>query len=111
MKPVFGTNVQAFCTEYQLKGMLLPVMLVNVTTPAGPAAVVINLDGGPGNDTLTAKGGSGTGYTFTLATGSSLPAGLSLSRTRCLGHEVARRRHRGTPLEKVRCQRVCNMPW
>jgi len=41
MKPVFGTNVQAFCMEYQLKGMLLPVMLVNVTTPAARVAVIL----------------------------------------------------------------------
>ena len=31
------------------------------------------------NDKLTAKGGSGAGYTFALASGSSLPAGLTLT--------------------------------
>ena len=40
--PVFGTNVQAFCTEYQLKGMLLPVMLVNGDHTL-PARVAVTL--------------------------------------------------------------------
>ena len=56
-----------------------PALKVTTTTP--PRGYV----GSTYAATLAASGGSGTGYTWSLATGSSLPAGLTLSAAGMLG--------------------------
>ena len=57
-------------------GLLLTVSAPVTIAPTMLSAAVVNV---PYTQTLTASGGSGTGYQFALARGSILPAGMSLS--------------------------------
>jgi hypothetical protein len=56
--------------------LLLTVSAPVSISPATLSAAAVNV---PYTGTLVASGGSGTGYQFALATGSTLPAGMSLS--------------------------------
>ncbi len=57
-------------------GFLISVSSPVIVTPAILSAAVVNVSY---SKTLTATGGLGSGYHFTLANGSTLPAGMSLS--------------------------------
>ena len=61
--------------SYTVKVVYPPVMVTAATLPTGYVNSTYT------QTTLTATGGSGTGYTWALSSGSSLPAGLSLSST------------------------------
>ncbi len=62
-----------------LTGSQAYTLTVDPAITLGPTTLAVATVADAVNDNLTAKGGSGSGYTFALATGSSLPAGLTLT--------------------------------
>jgi hypothetical protein len=62
-----------------LTGSAACTLTVDPAITLSPATLPVATVADAVNDKLTAKGGSGTGYTFALASGSSLPAGLTLT--------------------------------
>ncbi len=62
-----GTQALSLTVSYA------PLTITTVTLPTGYVGSVYS------STTLTASGGSGTGYSWSVASGSSLPAGLALS--------------------------------
>jgi hypothetical protein len=66
-------------TQPSLTGTQQYTITVNKAIIISPASLPVATVNDAFSKTLTATGGSGTGYTFALASGSSLPAGLTLS--------------------------------
>jgi hypothetical protein len=62
-----------------LTGSQAYMLTVDPAITIGPTTLAVATVGDAVNDKLTAKGGSGTGYTFAQASGSNLPSGLTLS--------------------------------
>ncbi len=62
-----------------LTGSAAYTLTVDPAITLSPATLPVATVADGVNDKLTAKGGSGTGYTFALASGSSLPSGLTLT--------------------------------
>jgi hypothetical protein len=62
-----------------LTGSAACTLTVDPAITLSPATLPVATVADAVNDKLTAKGGSGTGYAFALASGSSLPSGLTLT--------------------------------